>query len=84
MDRFISCTWNIWSGNDYEEISGFRRHDCGIPGCRSVFVPVVVHMSRRRRRDTEPVLYAVIELIFWICALPFIMIACLILDNKNK
>jgi hypothetical protein len=41
-------------------------------------------MARRRRKDTDPVLYAVIELIFWICALPFIMITCLILDNKNK
>ena len=80
MDRFISCTWNIWSGNDYEEISGFRRHDCGIPGCRSVFVPVVVHMSRRRRKEKTPVEQSVTALV-WLFVLPFALIACLFIKD---
>ena len=42
-----------------------------------------INMARRKRRDTEPVLYAVIELIFMVCALPFILIAYL-LGNRKK
>jgi hypothetical protein len=40
-------------------------------------------MARRKHKDTEPVLEAIIKMIVFVCALPFVLIAYLLGYRKK-